>query len=405
MLRPSSASHPLLVFLIVSLTIFQAGAQSSAGTHPAKSSPPSSAGQSSATNSPSAATANISQPLLPNTFDGWQLTGAPQQSAVPSDADASDATPLQEFGFKRYETANYTRDDGRVVIKAMEFEDATGAYGAFTFYRRPTMSEAQIGAGAAFDGARVLFWKGAVLVDARFSHITAMSAAELRDLATLLPKATGAQGTPPSLPDYLPAAHLEPMTVQYAIGPQAYRMSGGVLPANLVGFDRSAEVVTAQYNALGGTGTLTVINYPDSDIAVQQERAIQAYFSGHGNQQNPWTPALTDSNPAAIQTRRSGPLVIVTSGGLSGGAAQDLLQRVHYEVSVTLSNHAQHFSDPKMVAQIILDVAFLVGIFALIAVVLGVSLGAGRAAWQRKRNKTGLPEDDSSEFIRLNLKS
>ena len=29
-----------------------------------------------------------------------------------SDADAGDAAPLQEFGFTRYETANYTRDDG-----------------------------------------------------------------------------------------------------------------------------------------------------------------------------------------------------------------------------------------------------------------------------------------------------
>ena len=405
MLRHSCASRPLFVFLIVTLTIFSAGAQSSAGSQPAKSAASAVAAQSSSANPSGAAVANTPQPLLPETFDGWQITGTPPQSANPSDADASDAVPLQEYGFKRYETANYTRDDGTLAVKAMEFEDATGAYGAFTFYRRSTMSEAQIGAGAAFDGARVLFWNGAVLVDARFSRITPMSAAELRDLATQLPKVAGAQGTPPNLPNYLPAPHLEPMTVQYAIGPQAYRMSGGVLPSALVDFDRSAEVVTAQYNALGGTGTLTVINYPDSDIAVEQERAIQAYFSSHGSRQNPWTPALTDSNPAAIQTRRSGPLVIVTSGSLSGGAAQELLQRVHYEVSVTLSNRAQHFSDPKMVAQIILDVAFLVGIFALIAIVLGVSLGAGRVALQRKRNKSGLPEDDSSEFIRLNLKS
>src|SRR6185437_13250629 len=62
-----------------------------------------------------------------------------------------------------------------LTVKAIEFQDATGAYGAFTFYRRPTMSAADIGSGAAFDGKRVLFWSGKTLADATFEHITPMS--------------------------------------------------------------------------------------------------------------------------------------------------------------------------------------------------------------------------------------
>ena len=77
---------------------------------------------------------------------------------------------------------------------------------------------------------------------------------------------------------------------------------------------------------------------------------------------------------------------------------------MHYEEIVTLGHEKPHTDDPKLVAQIILDVAALVGIFALLAIILGVFLGAGRAALQRSRNKSGLPEDGSSEFIRLNLK-
>ena len=94
----------------------------------------------------------------------------------------------------------------------------------------------------------------------------------------------------------------------------------------------------------------------------------------------------------------------MSSGSYSSGAANELLQRVHYEVVVTMGHEKQRLDDPRLVAQIILDVAFLVGIFAFIAIVLGVFLGAGRAALQRSRNKSGLPEDGSSEFIRLNLK-
>ncbi len=399
MRRTLSAPRPYFSILIVSLATLSLHAQSRPATHPAKQI------ASASNTAPQSANATpVPQTLLPETFAGWQISGTPEQSTQASAADPGDAVPLQEYGFTRYESAKYTRDDGELTIKAMEFGDATGAFGAFTFYRRPTMSLADIGRGGAFDGTRLLFWSGTTLVDAKFEHITPMSAGELRDLVTQLPKPLGNVATPPRLPDYLPRQHLEQETVKYAIGPQSYVMSGGVLPPGLVDFGRSAEVVTAEYNALGGTGTLTIINYPDTDIAIDRQHAVQAYFASHGSTQYPWTPALTDSNPSAIQLRRSGPLLAVSSGSYSSGAANELLQRVHYEEIVTLGHEKPHTDDPKLVAQIILGVAALVGIFALIAIILGVFLGAGRAALQRSRNKSGLPEDGSSEFIRLNLK-
>ncbi|MDR5726494.1 MAG: hypothetical protein RB191_03395 [Terriglobia bacterium] len=399
MLRTLSVPRPYFSILIVSLATLSLHAQSRPATHPAKQT------TSASNTAPQSANATPApQTLLPETFAGWQISGTPEQSTQASAADPGDAVPLQEYGFTRYESAKYTRDDGELTIKAMEFGDATGAFGAFTFYRRPTMSLADIGSGGAFDGTRLLFWSGTTLVDAKFEHITPMSAGELRDLVTQLPKPFGNVATPPRLPDYLPRQHLEQETVKYAIGPQSYVMSGGVLPPGLVDFGRSAEVVTAEYNALGGTGTLTIINYPDTDIAVDRQHAVQAYFASHGSTQYPWTPALTDSNPSAIQLRRSGPLLAVSSGSYSSGAANELLQRVHYEEIVTLGHEKPRTDDPKLVAQIILGVAALVGIFALIAIILGVFLGAGRAALQRSRNKSGLPEDGSSEFIRLNLK-
>ncbi len=384
--RPSFVVRPLVTLLFASTFLLPTFANStSAATQPA-----------------------ASRPLLPETFAGWQLTGAPRESTNPQAADNGDAAALQEYGFTRYESAGYTRDADALTVKAIEFGDATGAFGAFTFYRRPNMSPVQIGQGAAFDGTRVLFWNGTILVDAKFNRLTPMSAAELRDLSTQLPQPVGNQNVLPTLPAYLPPQHLLSTTVQYAIGPQAYQQSGGVLPASTVDFNRSAEIVTAQYNALNGTGTLTIINYPTPEIAIDRERAIQAFFASHGAgqtaQQNSWTPALADSNPAAIQSRRSGPLVAVTSGSFSSDAAQQLLQRVHYEVDMTMGNRSKYVPDTAKVAQIILGVAFLVGIFAVVAIVAGVSLGGGRVLWRKMRAKPGAAQEDSTEFIRLNLK-
>lgn len=351
------------------------------------------------------------QSLLPKMFADWQLTGTPQESTSPQAADPGDAAVLSEYGFTRYEEANYTRGSDTLTLKAMEFGDATGAYGAFTFYRRPGMAPEPIGRGGAFDGTRVLFWSGIVLVDAKFQHITPMSAAELRDLVTELPPPAGNQGTMPTLPGYLPRERLQANTVQYAIGPQSYRLSGGVLPPGIVGFNDSAEVVTAQYDSLNGPGTLTIINYPTPEIAINQQHAIRIYLDSHGaskgtpgQPQFPWTQALAESNPAALQTRRSGPLVAITSGSFTADVARNLLQRVHYEVNLTPGNYGHYVPDTTKVAQLILGVAFLVGIFAVIAIVAAVSLGGGRVMLRKMRAKSGAPEDDSGDFIRLNLK-
>lgn len=363
--------------------------------------------------------------LLPAIFAGWQLTGTPQESTSSETADSAAAAVLREYGLTRYEAANYQRDHDTLAVKAMEFGDATGAFGAFTFYRQPNMVPEQVGEGGAFDGVHVLFWKGTVLVDAKFNRLSPMSAAELRDLATELPRPVGNQGTLPLLPDYLPPQHIEPRTIEYAIGPAAYQLRGGVLPPALVDFNRSAEVVTAQYNAFTGIGTLTIINYPTPEIAIDREHAIRAFFASRGktsdqaHANNPaphalnpsaptsnlWTQALAESNPSALQVRRSGPLLAITSGGFSGDAAQEMLQRVHYEANLTLSNSKPYVSDPAKVVQIILNVALLVGIFIAVAIVAGVSLGGGRVWWRKMRGKKGEAFDDSSEFIRLNLRN
>ena len=122
--------------------------------------------------------------LLPESFAGWTQTGHPQISASPAQADPAYPAVLQEYGFADSETATYTRDDGRkLTIKAARFNDATGAYGAFTFYRQPAMRTEQIGTKAASANDRILFFRSNVLVDANFDRITEMSAAELRELA------------------------------------------------------------------------------------------------------------------------------------------------------------------------------------------------------------------------------
>src|SRR5713226_8535768 len=95
-------------------------------------------------------TAASSTPVLPTQFAGWQVKGAVARSDDPAAADEANAPVLKEYGFQRLEKAAYTRDDGRnLAVKAAVFADATGAYGAFTYYNSAEMGEEIIGRQAA----------------------------------------------------------------------------------------------------------------------------------------------------------------------------------------------------------------------------------------------------------------
>ena len=94
------------------------------------------------------------------------------------------AALLKEYGLTDFESATYTRDDGhKLNLKAARFADASGAYGAFTYYKMPQMLTEKIRDEGASLNERVLFFRGNVLVDAVFEKLSAMSAAELRELA------------------------------------------------------------------------------------------------------------------------------------------------------------------------------------------------------------------------------
>ena len=119
--------------------------------------------------------------VLPKQFGGWQLSGSATRNADAAAADPANAGVLKEYGFQRFEKADYTRDDGRrLSVKAAGFDDASGAYGAFTYYQTPVMVDEKIGDLAGSLNNRVLFFQGNVLVDALFDKLSAMSAAELR---------------------------------------------------------------------------------------------------------------------------------------------------------------------------------------------------------------------------------
>ena len=339
--------------------------------------------------------------LLPDAFDGW-VTGSVQSLADPTEADPANAAALKEYGFTFGALAHYKRDGDTLTLRALRFIDASGAYGAYSFYRPNGWAKEQIGAGAASNKGHVLFWRGDSVVDATFSRVDPMSVGELREIAKQLPEPSGNRSLAPPVLAYLPQSSLDGQTTHYALGPVGYTGSGGVLPASIVGFDRDAETVTANYSLSSGPATLTIIEYPTPQIAQAQEAALHAYIKAGSQAQPAWPKPLQDSDTASLEVRHSGVLVVLVSGDAVPEESHRLIEMVHYEADLTSIPQPVE-SDVAKTSQLLLGIASIVIVGSLAAILLGFFLGGGRALYRVAHGKPASSVYDE-EFIHLDLR-
>ncbi len=330
---------------------------------------------------PQSAPVMISVPpvLLPQSFAEWNVVLAKDAPRAPAEQSAI----LQEYGVAQHGSAIYRKGGSDLFVSAWRFNDATGAYGAFTFFRQPTMHAEKIGRDAAVAGTHYLFWNGTTVVDATFTQPVPDEKSVITALAAQVPQAAGASSIPPSLPHYLPAAQLDPATVKYAIGPLAYAAMGGNLPASVIDFGPDTEVVTARYGPPNAQALLTLLLYPTPQIAGAHLKAIDAL-----------------PRPTGFTAGRSGPLVAIVSGTTQ--SAQQLLSAVKFNDYVTINHPEGYVPETVKLYRLLMGITMLVVILFCAALILGLFFGGGRAVIRVLRGKP-VSTVSEEEFISLHL--
>lgn len=337
-------------------------------------------------------------PILPNEFGGWQIKEYAQTSQDPATADPTNPAILKEYGFTDFASGAYTRDDGRrLTLRAARFTDASGAYGAFTFYKQPEMLNEKIGDQASSLNNRVLFYRGNVLVDALFDKLSVMSAAELRELATDIPLPQGGASNLPALPTYLPKQAYVKNTAKYIMGPATLDKIGSPISAQLADFAAGAEIVQGTYESSGGEATLVLISYPTPQIAAEHLRRIDA---AHAPTPQPGASAPPAVDVGTFFDKRSGPIVAIAAGPFSPSEAKSLLASVHYDADVTW-NENTFFDKKNNLANLLWNVIILCAVLMGITVAAGFAFGGVRVLLSRLLStRRG---DDGTEFIALHL--
>ncbi len=337
-------------------------------------------------------------PLLPASFANWELEGVAPSCTDCYRGEQDQEAVLHEDGLRRGSHMLYHQPgSGQTLdVRALQFEDATGAVSAYTYLRTPEMKivpqGSRVGREESAAPGRYLFREGATTVLAEVSSPGSSTAADLRTLAGMLPKIGGPKGAPPLLPTLLPASHLIPERVRYAVGPTGYAAMGGALPPGLVGFDKSAEAVTAEYAEGGGAkGLLTLLLLPTPEIAGDRGRAIEAALNAAGER------------AGTAKLRREGPLVILANRGFTQAEAAELVAGIHLRSEVTWNKQMapEFHAEVRKTASLLVSIAVFSGVAGMAAVLLGLFLGFGRA-WVRVL--MGKPAATEPEFLRLDLR-
>jgi hypothetical protein len=337
--------------------------------------------------------------LLPPAFGGWERQGSPQTSTDPAAADPTNAAVLKEYRFTDLASSTYTQDDGRTLkIRAARFADASGAFGAYTFYLQPTMTKEQIGDQGASLGRRVLFYRGNVLIDAQFSEESAMSGAELRELAGALPRPNGNAANLPTFIEFMPRRGYVTNTQKYVMGPAALTALAPPVTADLVDFNASSEVSLARYDTASGEATLMLISYPTPQLAAEHLRRIDA--AHHLTQ--PQGGVSSVESAGSFFDKRTGPIVVVATGPVSDSDAKSLLGMVNYQASVTWNTPSDN-PQARDLYMLILNIVILCGIVGGLAVVAGVAFGGIRILMKRLYPDKIFDRPEQMEFISLRL--
>lgn len=346
-------------------------------------------GQSKAAEQPSPA-------LLPPAFGGWQLQGRIETSHDASAADPANAAILKEYGFIDFASGTYTRDDGRTVtIRAARFADATGAFGAYTFYLQPDMRREEIGDQGASSGKHALFYRGQIVVDASFSQESPMSAAELRSLAGMLPLPPANAGKLPSVLFFMPPHGYVANTQKLAVGPVSYSTLGAPLSANLVNFNADPDITQGQYTTPGGDATLLLIYYPNAQVAAAQLHQIDPKFK-----ESPGIAAVDNAGQFVI--KRTGPILAIASGPASESDLKSLLGRVNYEANVTW-NQRTSLDASNDIGGLLVNIILLCFILGAMAIVAGIAFGGFRILMKRWFPDRVFDRPEQVEFIALHL--
>jgi len=335
------------------------------------------------------------QDVLPAGFEQWTPGKVEKFScAALAPLAGEDAAALREYGCRAVERIQYRRGADTLDVLGYEMQDATGAYGAFSFMRAPEMQAPAGDSLVASSSGRTLAVGANVLVDIRGEGLDRFA----KDISTLVSElnARGASSLP-VLAQYLPERGLVAGSERFVLGPVALKRFAPLAEADWVGFDQGAEVQLATYRVGGQSVTLLLAHYPTPQIASARLDGLRRWFNVNGGEE------VVSGRPVVF-ARRTSSLVTVVTQTTSQNLADSLLQNVRYDTQVTINEPGFNATDPTW-GEMVVGIFYGTGIILSFGLVAGLAFGGIRLIVKRLLPGKVFDRDSSVEILQLGLGS
>ena len=299
----------------------------------------------------------------------WQLVSSRNIDASALKGWGGDPAIEREYGVSSFTERTYQFENHTAEALLEQAHDPSSAYGLWTFYRTEAMAAVSGMALSVTSREGALLVRGPVFIRVWRPQNYPLLASDYRALLERV------GGSPPSpraleqLPPALPPRGLIPESDKYLLGPVAAARVLPSFPAELLGFEKGAEVQVARYSTgPAGLVTLAAISYPTPQIARPAFDSIRSFLR---------RPA---PGGASWACRRQDAYVLIVLKAPSLAVADRFLDE--FKVSKVMSEDQAYPRDRAMAMQL---VDLVLANAMLILVLLCVSLAGGLIVFASKR--------------------
>ncbi|HEY4950354.1 MAG TPA: DUF6599 family protein [Candidatus Acidoferrales bacterium] len=350
-----------------------------------------------------AALPTSAQGILPSSFAGWTATnrGSFDGSGFPVINDDTtvpapwSVAAAREYGFLSGERVNYARGvDESLYVELYRMKDPSGAYGEYSYLRKPDMSRTGPTDHSALSPAEAVVLVGNLVLFIQGSELVK----DAKDLNVLVNEvsAKAQQGPLPTLTEHLPTKGLIERSDRYILGPVTLDQFFPVSQNDWLGFSTGAEAEVARYRVNGRELNLLIADFPTPQTAQKKLNELQQVY--HVN------AADGDQNGSPVFGKRSITLLAIVFGARTRAEADKLLEQVQSGAEVTWNEPTFQFKEPPITTMIV-GAIIGTGIICCFALISGIAFGGFRIVVKRLFPDKVFDRSSTMQVLQLGLGS
>lgn len=306
-----------------------------------------------------------------------QFVGTLKQTIVKA-LPIEDKAVWDDYGLQDSEQATYEGGGQKITVRAYRLQDTTGALAAFQWLRpsaaKPPNEElAELSALSAITPTGLIIALG--------NHILIVEGAKPapEDLGNVFRSMPRQESGPlPTLPKHVPSENLVANSERYITGPGSLAKFEPELSPSQAAFHLGTEIQTATFKTSAGEMMkLAIFSVPSPELARMRVAELEKI--------------------PGMLTKRSGPLVAAIYQPKDQNEAEKLLSQIRFQAAIT-TGQAPANKKKENFGDFLLNLAILIGIVVVFAVVSGVVFGG-----LRHMRRRGGASGESESVISLHL--